>query len=175
MKKITGILLVLVLALSAVAFTGCGCSKDKDNSNKEIETITTAVVPATVVESDNDKIRFYSGANDKKGSILQTVTGKATKSMKIIDQVYSDAKSKKLKEKENVDNAVEIYYVEVLRYGNSNTVKSTESFFLYLLDDGKVYCYNSDKQKFDDGEYYICGYTNVDQDTLNGIITGEIQ
>ncbi|MGN0476034.1 MAG: hypothetical protein ACI4HM_01715 [Ruminococcus sp.] len=163
MKKLSCVLLVAILTVVTVVSAGCGCSNSAGNStqNSSPSLNTNAL----------DRIKIYSGAGEKQGELLVTLKGEAKQAMSDTMQMYAETKSEKLQKKEDVSNAKEIYYFELLNYEDDGTPKKSNVYFLYFLGND-TYCYYKEKQHFADGEYYICGKTAVSQQNITDMVNG---
>lgn len=153
MKKLLSCSLAVVCIVLCMAVSGCGCSNS---------------------EAPKDKILFYSGVNDTKGSLLTTVKDTNKKSAETLEQILNDVKKDVPADKEKTSIAKEIYYVEYLNYDKDGNQTDTTTLFIYYIDD-TIYCYSPDKQTLSDGEYYLNGYTSVTQEKLNDVINGVVQ
>ncbi|MGN1127150.1 MAG: hypothetical protein ACI4RI_06890 [Ruminococcus sp.] len=162
MKKLSCVLMVVILMAVAVISAGCGCSKSDNNTQNTTPSLNTNAL---------DRIKIYEGTGEKQGKLLVTLKGEEKQAMSDIMQMYAETKNEKLQKKEDVSDAKEIYYFELLNYEDDGTPKKSNVYYLYFLGND-TYCYYKEKQHFADGEYYICGKTAVSQQNITDMVNG---
>jgi hypothetical protein len=160
MKKSISLTLAIIIALTAFIFSGCSSTKSSSDTTTTVKT------------SELDRIKIYACANDEKGELLTTIKGSSNDAMGYFMRIIAETKSSSPKDKEDVTSSDKEYFVELLNYKSDGTSIDSNYMYIYCYKD-KLYCYYPEEQQFSDSSYYICGYSNLQEDIIENLIDGD--